>query len=63
MAGTHHAPSHCPVAERLFEHELVALPHECLLGDESDVDDIAAAVEKVAANAEELAGAKIERAA
>jgi dTDP-4-amino-4,6-dideoxygalactose transaminase len=49
---------HCPVAERLFEHELVALPHECLLGDEGDVNDILAAVRKVAANAAELAAAR-----
>jgi dTDP-4-amino-4,6-dideoxygalactose transaminase len=52
----------CPVAERLFGHELVAIPHECLLGGASDVDEIIAAVEKVAANAGELAGARIDRA-
>ncbi len=53
----------CPVAERLFGHELVAIPHECLLGGASDVDEIIAAVEKVVANAGELAGARIDRAA
>jgi dTDP-4-amino-4,6-dideoxygalactose transaminase len=52
------AEARCPAAERLFEHELVAIPHQCLLGNESDVDDIAAAVEKVVANAGELAGAR-----
>jgi dTDP-4-amino-4,6-dideoxygalactose transaminase len=55
------AAFHCPVAERLFERELVAIPHECLLGDASDVDDIAAAIEKIAASAEELASAKSAR--
>lgn len=60
MAGARPgAAIRCPVAERLFERELVALPHECLLGEEGDVDDIIAAVEKVAANAQELANARI----
>ena len=52
----------CPVAERLFEHEIVALPHECLLGGESDVDDIIAAAKKVAENARELSASKASRA-
>ncbi len=52
----------CPIAERLFGHELVAIPHECLLGGPSDVDEIIAAVEKVAASRGELADAKIDRA-
>jgi dTDP-4-amino-4,6-dideoxygalactose transaminase len=51
----------CPVAERLFEKEIAALPHECLLGGEADADDIIAATAKVADNARELAGAKAER--
>jgi perosamine synthetase len=45
----------CPVAERLFEREMVALPHECLLGGTADVDDIVAAASKVANNASALA--------
>jgi len=53
----------CPVAERLFGHELVAIAHECLLGGAGDLDEIIAAVEKVAANSSELASAKIDRAA
>ncbi len=53
----------CPVAERLFGHELVAIPHEFLLGGADDVDQIVAAIEKVAANTGELASAKIDRAA
>jgi dTDP-4-amino-4,6-dideoxygalactose transaminase len=50
----------CPVAERLFERELVALPHEVLLGDERDVDDIVAAAAKVAECAKELAAADLK---
>ncbi|MGH7864469.1 MAG: DegT/DnrJ/EryC1/StrS family aminotransferase [Candidatus Binataceae bacterium] len=53
----------CPVAERLFEREMASIRHDCLLGDERDVDDIIAAAEKVAASARELAGAKLDRAA
>src|SRR5271170_1200821 len=48
----------CPVAERLFEHAIVSIPHECLLGDDHDVDDIVAAAAKVASRAPELAEAK-----
>lgn len=48
----------CPMAERLFEKEIAALPHECLLGGESDVDDIIAAAEKVAENARALAASR-----
>jgi dTDP-4-amino-4,6-dideoxygalactose transaminase len=49
----------CPVAERLFEHELVSIPHECLLGDHRDIDDIIAAIAKVASGAAELASSKL----
>jgi dTDP-4-amino-4,6-dideoxygalactose transaminase len=38
---------HCPVAVRAAYEESVWLPQFLLLGDESDVDDIVAAVEKV----------------
>jgi len=48
--------THCPVAERLAYQESVWLPHFLLLGDERDVDDILAAVEKVATHLEELEG-------
>jgi len=50
----------CPVAERLFEHEMVSIPHECLLGDDRDLDDIIAATAKVASKATELAAAKLQ---
>ncbi len=52
----------CPVAERLFRSEIAALPHECLLGGEADVDDIVAAAEKIAHHARALAAAKLDRA-
>lgn len=38
----------CPVAERAAYHECVWLPHELFLGTRADMDDVAAAVEKVA---------------
>ena len=41
----------CPVAERLFEHAIVSIPHQCLLGDDRDIDDIVAAAAKVASRA------------
>jgi dTDP-4-amino-4,6-dideoxygalactose transaminase len=50
----------CPVAERLFEHVIVSIPHECLLGGDRDVDDIVAAAAKVASRANELAGANLD---
>lgn len=62
LAGsTGNEPIECPVAERMFQHEMVSIPHECLLGDECDVDDIIAAIAKVAGGAAELAAAKLER--
>jgi dTDP-4-amino-4,6-dideoxygalactose transaminase len=54
-------PIDCPVAEHLFEHAMVAIPHECLLGDERDVDEIVAAAEKVARNAAALRSADLKR--
>jgi dTDP-4-amino-4,6-dideoxygalactose transaminase len=50
----------CPVAERLFEHSIVSIPHECLLGDDRDLDDIVAAAAKVASRAIELSSAKLK---
>jgi len=40
---------HCPVAERVAYHETVWLPHQVFLGPREDIDDIAAAIEKVTA--------------
>ncbi len=63
LAGAPNPPApECPVAERMFEHEMVALPHEVLLGDERDVDDIIAAARKVFDHAAELKAAKLDRA-
>jgi dTDP-4-amino-4,6-dideoxygalactose transaminase len=50
----------CPVAERLFEHSIVSIPHECLLGDDRDLDDIVDAATKVASRASELSAAKLK---
>jgi dTDP-4-amino-4,6-dideoxygalactose transaminase len=49
----------CPLAERLFEHAMVSIPHQCLLGDDRDVDDIVAAAAKVASRATDLAAANL----
>ena len=40
---------HCPIAERVAYEESVWLPHQLFLGTSEDVDDIAAAIEKVTA--------------
>jgi hypothetical protein len=48
---------HCPVSERAAYDESVWLPQFLLIGDESDVDDVAAAVEKVSKNLPALAKA------
>jgi dTDP-4-amino-4,6-dideoxygalactose transaminase len=53
----HYNDCRCPVAERAAYEESVWLPQFLLLGDEEDVEDIAGAVHKVAANLKELAGA------
>ncbi|MCY3931881.1 MAG: DegT/DnrJ/EryC1/StrS family aminotransferase [Acidobacteria bacterium] len=54
----------CPNAERLAYRESVWLPHQLLLGTESDVDDIVEVVLKVQRAAADLAGletAEVER--
>lgn len=54
----------CPNAERAAYRESVWLPHQLLLGTESDVDDIVEAVLKVQRSAGDLAGletAEVER--
>ncbi|MDW8354378.1 MAG: DegT/DnrJ/EryC1/StrS family aminotransferase [Bryobacterales bacterium] len=47
----------CPVAERAAYREAIWLPQFVLLGDESDVDEIATAVEKVMSRLDALAQA------
>ncbi len=54
-------PPDCPVAEKLFEHAMAAIPHEVLLGDERDVDDVIAAARKIAEQAAVLRTVKLER--
>jgi dTDP-4-amino-4,6-dideoxygalactose transaminase len=62
LAGTEAAPLHeCPNAERLFEQQQVAIPHQLLLGNDTDVDDIVAAAAKVASCAAQLSTATLER--
>ena len=48
---------HCPVSERAAYQEAVWLPQFLLIGDEQDVDEIAAAVAKVIRNLEVLSKA------
>src|SRR3984957_10406543 len=62
MAGTNPdtVAIECPVAERMFEHSIVSIPHECLLGDDPDLEDIVAAASKVASRANELASVKLK---
>lgn len=47
----------CPVSERAAYHEAVWLPQFLLLGQESDVDDVLRAVDKVLAGLDDLAHA------
>jgi dTDP-4-amino-4,6-dideoxygalactose transaminase len=60
-AGNNATAIDCPVTERLFAHEMVAIPHECLLGDDRDLDDIVAAARKVASRAADLSQASLDR--
>lgn len=60
-SGTRAGAIDCPVAERLSAHQLVAIPHECLLGDDRDLEDIVAAAGKVASRAVELGRATLDR--
>jgi dTDP-4-amino-4,6-dideoxygalactose transaminase len=48
---------HCPVSERAAYAEAVWLPQFLLIGDDRDIEDVAAAVAKVAGHHDELAGA------
>lgn len=62
LAGTEAVQLHeCPNAERLFEQRQVAIPHQLLLGNDTDVDDIVAAAAKVASCAAQLSTATLER--
>jgi dTDP-4-amino-4,6-dideoxygalactose transaminase len=52
-----YAKTYCPVAERAAYDEAVWLPQFLLIGDDSDVEDIARAVAKVMSNLEALTSA------
>jgi dTDP-4-amino-4,6-dideoxygalactose transaminase len=52
-----YAGVHCPISERAAYDESVWLPQFLLIGDENDIDDVAAAVSKVARNLGDLAKA------
>ena len=52
------AKAHCPVAERAAYEESVWLPHQILLGDERDVDDVIEAIVKIRNNLDELLAAE-----
>jgi len=47
----------CPVSERAGYHESVWLPQFLLIGDDSDVQDVIRAIEKVVSNLDELSKA------
>ena len=54
--GRDYSAVSCPVAERAFAHEAIGISGtDVLLGDESDMDQIAEAILKIQANAGELA--------
>lgn len=53
-SGVEYANVRCPVAEKAAYDESVWLHHPLLLGSESDLEDIAAAIAKIQTNAEEL---------
>jgi hypothetical protein len=48
----------CPVVERAAYQESVWLPHNILLGDERDVDQVVEAVSEIAESVDELRTAK-----
>jgi dTDP-4-amino-4,6-dideoxygalactose transaminase len=52
------AEAHCPVAERAAYEESVWLPHQILLGSESDIDDVLEAIDKIQRNLDELLAAE-----
>jgi dTDP-4-amino-4,6-dideoxygalactose transaminase len=45
----------CPVAERAAFKQMIWLPHDIFLGDESDIDDLCDGIKKIRANLDELA--------
>lgn len=54
MIDVDYTDIHCPVAERAANNEMIWLPHDIFLGDESDIDDLCNAIEKIRINIDEL---------
>ena len=50
-----YSSTHCPVAERAADAEMIWLPHEVFLGGTADVDDLCDAIVKLRENIDELA--------
>ncbi len=50
-----YSATHCPVAEQAAYKEMIWLPHEVFLGDETDIDDLCDGIEKLRDNMGELA--------
>ena len=57
LRGVDYVSVRCPVSERAAYSEAVWLPQFLLIGEDRDVDDVAAAVAKVLRNADDLASA------
>ena len=50
-----YSATHCPIAEQAAYKEMIWLPHEVFLGEESDIDDFCDGIEKLRAGIGELA--------
>lgn len=57
LRGVDYRSVKCPVSERAAYSEAVWLPQFLLIGEDRDVDDVAAAIAKVLRNADDLASA------
>ena len=53
-AADDYDPPHCPVAEQASHNEVIALPQPLLLGSQSDMDDVLAALTKLVEHRAEL---------
>lgn len=49
-----YSETHCPVAEKAADKEMIWLPHEIFLGTTADIDDLCDAIEKIRQNIGEL---------
>jgi dTDP-4-amino-4,6-dideoxygalactose transaminase len=53
-----YSATRCPVAEKAAYEEMIWLPHEVFLGDESDIDDLCDAILKIREHIDELPSSK-----